>query len=475
MSSRFERSIVAFNAIIWNPGHDNGMDRDETNSFDPRAWASPRAEAAPAIQPAEAVVPDALSNLRRMAMAGAGSLALIIGGVFLAWTLRDPVPAAPQAAASTAPEEVVAAATTKRILNLNSPFELEAALIANGVSAADAKASSNTTLTALGQAMKPLRVVIHLEAGSAGAVPALQRLELSFLDSSGAIVSRQADGSFTASTVAASLSTQTIMKRGEMNNVDFYSAAVSAGITDSLVPTFAQAFVYDFNFQTEISPGDIFEAVFEQQTNAAGQPVGPPRLLYGSMQTPAKSRALYRFKPAGGEEGWFDGNGRSVKRSFMRTPVEGARISSRFGLRFHPVLHYTRLHGGIDLAAPVGTPIYASASGSITSVSPSGCAGNMVIMRHDNGWETRYFHLNKYAPDLTPGLRVEQGHVLGGVGNTGTCTTGPHLHYEVHINGEKVNPESIPTEEGKRLAGEELAAFLKERDRIDVARASHAN
>ena len=448
------------------------MDKDDTFSFDPRAWSPARPEPVAAVQPAEAIVPEAISGLRRVAAASAGSLALIIGGVFLAWTLRDPMPAKPDVAPSQAPE-VQVAATTKRILNLNSPFELEAALVANGVNTADAKAASATTLTVLGQVMQPLRVVIHL--GAEGAAPPLQRLELSFLDSSGAIVTRQDNGTFSASAVAASLATQTIMRRGEMNKVDFYSAAVAAGVTDSLVPTFAEAFVYDFNFQTEISPGDVFEAVFEQQANAAGQTVGPPKLLYASMKTPEKSRALYRFRPQGGEEGWFDGNGRSVRRSFMRTPVEGARISSRFGLRFHPTLHYNRLHGGIDLAAPVGTPIYASAGGTVTSASPSGCAGNMVIMRHDNGWETRYFHLNKYAPDLAPGLRVEQGHVLGGVGNTGTCTTGPHLHYEVHIGGEKVNPESIPTEEGKRLDGAELAAFLKERDRIDVARARHAS
>ncbi|WP_310530455.1 M23 family metallopeptidase [Novosphingobium sp.] len=450
------------------------MDRDDTFSFDPRAWSPARPEPASTVQPAEVAVPAALSNLRRMAMAGSGSLALIIGGVFLAWTLRDPVPAATPQAAASAPAPVQAvAATSKRILNLNSPFELEAALVANGVSAADAKASSNSTLTALGQTMQPLRVVINI--GGDGAELTLQRLELSFLDSSGAVVTRQADGSFAASKVAASLSTQTIMRRGQKNDVDFYSSAVAAGITDSLVPTFAQAFVYDFNFQTEINTGDVFEAVFEQQVNTAGQPVGPPKLLYASMETPAKSRALYRYKPQGDEEGWFDGNGRSVRRSFMRTPVEGARISSHFGMRFHPVLHYTRLHGGIDLAAPTGTPIYAASAGTITAARPSGCAGNMVMIKHDNGWETHYFHLVKYAPDIQAGMRVEQGHLLGGVGMTGNCVTGPHLHYEIVINGEKVDPETIPTEEGKRLAGAELTAFIKERDRIDVARAKHAS
>ncbi|MFM6932579.1 MAG: peptidoglycan DD-metalloendopeptidase family protein [Novosphingobium sp.] len=450
------------------------MDKDDTFSFDPRAWSPARPEPAAAVKPAEAEVPAVLSNLRRMAMAGGGSLALIIGGVFLAWTLRDPVPAtAPQVVATAPALAEPTAKLSKRILNLNSPFELEAALVANGVNAADAKASSNATLTALGQTMQPLRVVINL--GGEGAVPALQRLELSFVDSSGAVVTRQGDGSFAASKVAASFSTQTIMRRGQKNNVDFYSSAVAAGITDSLVPTFAQAFVYDFNFQTEINTGDVFEAVFEQQVNAAGQPVGQPKLLFASMETPAKSRSLYRFKPQGDEEGWFDGNGRSVRRSFMRTPVEGARISSHFGMRFHPTLHYTRLHGGIDLAAPIGTPIYAASAGTITTARPSGCAGNMVMIKHDNGWETHYFHLVKYAPDVQVGLRVEQGHLLGGVGMTGGCVTGPHLHYEIVINGEKVDPETIPTEEGKRLSGAELAAFIKERDRIDVARAKHAS
>jgi len=417
--------------------------------------------------PTRAAIAPERARRHRISMAGAGSLAVLLGGAVAAWFWRDPLPASPTGPVAMASEPPTTA--SKRILNLGSPFELESALTANGVNPADARAASGVATAALGQRLAEVRAEFYLDGSE------LQRLELSFLDSSGAVVSRQADGRYLAKTVEASLSTQILMRKGEMNDVDFYSAAVAAGITDSLIPTFAQAFVYDFNFQTEISTGDVFEAVFEQHLNTAKQPVGPPRLLYASMTTPTKSRALYRFQPARGEEGWFDGNGRSVRRSFMRTPVEGARITSRFGLRFHPTLHFTRLHGGIDLAAPIGTPIYASANGIITSVSPSGCAGNMVIMRHDNGWETRYFHLKSYAPDLVPGLRVAQGHVLGGVGITGTCTTGPHLHYEVHINGEKVNPEAIPTEEGLRLTGEILAAFIKERDRIDLARANRSS
>jgi murein DD-endopeptidase MepM/ murein hydrolase activator NlpD len=138
------------------------------------------------------------------------------------------------------------------------------------------------------------------------------------------------------------------------------------------------------------------------------------------------------------------------------------------------VLHYTRLHGGTDFAAPIGTPIFAAANGVVTTASPSSCAGNMVIVKHDNGWETRYFHLVRYADGVVAGLRVNQGFTIGYVGTTGICTTGPHLHYEVHIDGEKVDPQGIQTEEGRALGGDELKAFLKERDRIDVARARYA-
>lgn len=452
------------------------MNQNDSNSFDPRAWSVGQERASDVATNLPLGSPTPIDSNRNLFLAIAGSALILGSGIAVAWLQRDPLPQTmrtpPIAVPSKPPVEQLA---SKRILNLGSPLELESAMAANGVPVVDARAAAAalTKLGALVQRMAQIRAVLYLDGE--GNSQALQRLEMSFLDSSGAVVSRGEDGTFHANAVAASLSTQIVMRTGEMNEVDFYSSAVTAGVIDSLIPTFAQAFVYDFNFQTEITSGDVFAAVFEQQVNASRQPVGPPRLLYASMTTRTKSRSLYRFQPNGGEEGWYDGNGRSVRRSFMRTPVEGARISSHFGMRFHPVLHYTRLHGGIDLAAPIGTPIYASAAGVITSVSPSGCAGNMVIMTHDNGWETRYFHLNNYAPDLQPGLRVGQGHVLGGVGTTGTCTTGPHLHYEVHINGEKVDPESIPTEQGERLSGEMLAAFIRERDRIDVARAAQAN
>jgi murein DD-endopeptidase MepM/ murein hydrolase activator NlpD len=304
----------------------------------------------------------------------------------------------------------------------------------------------------------------------------LLRLDASYADGSGAVISRGADGAFAGSAVAAELTKQIKVLRGELDSESFYNSAVTAGVLDTLIPEFINAFGFDFNLASEVAAGDTFEVAYEQTVNPNGDAVGQPQLLYASLTTKAKSVALYRYATPDGKVGWYDGNGASTKRGLMRTPVDGARITSKFGPRFHPVLHYTRLHGGTDFAAPVGTPIYAARDGSVQSASPSGCAGNMVILTHDQGWATRYFHLSKYADGLAAGQPVTQGQTIGYVGNTGTCTTGPHLHYEVHINGEKVDPLSVKTDdnEKKRLEDTLIQAFIRQRDRVDVARAQQA-
>ncbi len=463
-------------------------DNGDPGSFDPRLWVSPEALAtAPASTLPSPVVPRAAASAPKvngatMRRFGPPLLALtVIGaGWASAWAGRAPTlpnaPTAPITAAAVAPGQAAPAAiaitpVSRRVLNLKNAGELHAALAANGIDQAQADAATRAAQGILGSGGGELRAEMVIEG--VGNAAKLQRLALSFADSSGAVVEQKPDGSFVASKVAAQVNTDIVVRRGQMGDDNFYSSAVAAGVTDSLINDFANAFVFDFNFQTEITAGDVFEAAFEQDRNAAGQPVGAPHLLYASMVTSGKSKQLYRFQPAGEEAAWFDGNGRSIKKSFMRTPIEGAHVTSKFGMRFHPVLHYTRLHGGTDFAAPIGTPIYAAAAGVVTSASPSACAGNMVIIKHDNGWETRYFHLVRYAEGVVAGLRVAQGFTVGYVGTTGFCTTGPHLHYEVHINGEKVDPQSIPTEEGQALAGDKLKAFLRERDRIDVARARY--
>jgi murein DD-endopeptidase MepM/ murein hydrolase activator NlpD len=280
-----------------------------------------------------------------------------------------------------------------------------------------------------------------------------------------------AGSGFTARRLAARLVTQVKVVHGQMDAQSFYSSAVAAGLKDALIPDFFQAFVYDFDFQREIEPGDEFEAGYEQRMNARQEPVGAPQLLYAAMTTRQKARALYRFAQGGQAAEWFDGSGRNIRRSLMRTPVEGARISSTFGMRDHPVLGFTRMHKGTDFATPVGTPVYASGAGRVTFVGPRGDFGNFITIQHNPMLVTAYAHLSQFADGLKAGSDVTQGQQIALSGNTG-LTSGPHLHYEVRVDGQQVDSQTYQTEEGRALAGAPLAAFLKERDRIDAARAS---
>ena len=155
----------------------------------------------------------------------------------------------------------------------------------------------------------------------------------------------------------------------------------------------------------------------------------------------------------------------------MRTPVEGARISSTFGMRVHPVLGFMKMHKGTDFAAPIGTPIYAAGDATVIFAAMAGTAGNRVILKHDNGWETWYLHMNHFGPGITTGVHVHQGQQIGEIGTTGR-STGPHLHYELHVNNEPVDPMSVQMDAGKTLDAAAMKGFFKERDRIDALRAA---
>jgi hypothetical protein len=302
----------------------------------------------------------------------------------------------------------------------------------------------------------------------------LVALDARHVDGSGVVVKAAGGGQFVATPTAANLRTVVKVVRGEMDAYSFYSSAVAQHLTDSLISPFAQALAFDFDFQREIHQGDVFEAAFEDRENGQGESVDVGRLLYVSMQTKDKSRALYWFQPPQGDAGWFDANGRSTVRSLMRTPVEGARISSTFGMREHPILGFTKMHNGIDFAAPIGTPIYAAGDGVIQHAEFKDLDGNHVEILHNNGWQSIYLHLSAYAPGIVVGANVRQGQEIGQVGTTGR-STGPHLHYEVHVDNQPVDPTSLKMDSGKSLEGPALAAFVKERNRIDALRAAQTS
>ncbi len=441
-------------------------------SFNPKTWLkpAPKAEAVPPSETPPAPVappsppPAGLMERGNLIAFGIAAAILVAGAVTAHFSYRKPViPGdAPVAAAKPAATDLT------RVMTLASVSQLPEAFEASGIPAADAQVAANAAIGVLG-AGKPGEIRLALKL-SPGQPPKLERADIAFADSSGATVVPSAPGHFFAKATAAALQTAVIVKRGEIDTNTFYSSAVTAGITDSLIPEFAKAFSYDFDFQREINPGDVFEAVFEQTENASGEAVGAPKLLYASLSTAQKSKALYYFTPASGDAGWFDGNGRSIIKSFLRTPIDGAHITSQFGMRVHPVLGFMKMHKGTDFGAPTGTPIYASGDGVITWAAMKGPNGNLTVIQHDNGWQTFYLHQSAFAPGIAAGVRVHQGETIGYVGTTGR-STGPHLHYEMHIDGQPVDAMTVPLEDGHSLTQADMPAFFKERDRIDAIRA----
>jgi murein DD-endopeptidase MepM/ murein hydrolase activator NlpD len=247
---------------------------------------------------------------------------------------------------------------------------------------------------------------------------------------------------------------------GEIDQQSFYTSAVAAGVDDRLVPQITAALAFDFDFVREIHPGDVFDVAVE----GGGGRGAAPRLLYVSLVTAEKTRALYRF-----QGNWYDARGLATQRALMRTPVEGARVTSTFGMRNHPVLGYTRMHKGVDFGVPIGTPVYASGDGTIDAIGLHTGYGFYLRIAHSKTLATAYGHLSAYPAGIKLGLHVRQGDVVAFSGNTG-ISTGPHLHYEVLVNGEQVNPLEYKVEGGAALLGKTLAAFVRERDRVDAAR-----
>jgi len=239
-----------------------------------------------------------------------------------------------------------------------------------------------------------------------------------------------------------------------------YSSALQLGAEDQQVVDFASAFAYDIDFQREIHPGDRFEILFETFYDERGNAVRNGDVLYAALNGKALQRGFYRFAPSDdGVADYFDQNGESATKFLMKTPINGARISSNFGKRKHPISGFTRLHKGTDFAAPTGTPIYAAGNGTVERASRNGGYGNYIKIKHSRGYETAYAHLSKYAKGIKSGKKVKQGDVIGYVGSTG-ASTGPHLHYEVYVNGKPVNVMSLKLPNGRKL--EEDPAMLEE-------------
>lgn len=280
-------------------------------------------------------------------------------------------------------------------------------------------------------------------------------------------IHRSQDGAYSGLELIAELETGNVRARGTINS-SLFLAAAEAGVPAAITVELIRMYSYDIDFQREIRQGDTFEVFFTRDYDENGDAVREGDVLYAAMNVGGKERRLWRHEPSdGGNWDYFDEQGRSMRKFLMKTPIDGARISSNFGNRRHPILGYTRLHAGTDFAAPTGTPIYAAGNGTIEMAQRNGSFGNYVRIRHANGYQTAYAHMNGYGRGIRKGVRVRQGQVIGYVGTTGR-STGPHLHYEVIHNGNKVNPQRIRVPTGRTLSGDALRGFQEARASIDT-------
>ncbi|MDD9901166.1 MAG: peptidoglycan DD-metalloendopeptidase family protein [Alphaproteobacteria bacterium] len=246
-----------------------------------------------------------------------------------------------------------------------------------------------------------------------------------------------------------------------------YLAAQNAGVPDGVIIDLIRMYSWSVDFQRDIQAGDLFEVMYEEYTTEDGDIVpGRGEIIYAQMTLSGRDLPFYRHELANGDIDYFDDEGQSAKKTLMKTPIDGARLSSGYGMRRHPVLGYNKMHKGLDFAAPRGTPVYAAGDGVIRKLGRFSSYGKYIRIRHNNGLETAYAHLNGYKSGLRAGSRVKQGQVIGYVGTTGR-STGPHLHYEILRNGRQINPRSLKLPTGKKLAGAELKKFKDTASALD--------
>jgi murein DD-endopeptidase MepM/ murein hydrolase activator NlpD len=262
---------------------------------------------------------------------------------------------------------------------------------------------------------------------------------------------------FVASKTDIGLMTVTKLVESEIND-SLYLSAKAAGASDKIIIDLIRLMSFDVDFQRDIRKGDKFSIYYQRSFAPEFNDVREDEIISASLTLRGNQLDAIAFTASDGEQGYYDANGRSTQKALMKTPVEGARLSSRFGRRKHPILGYTRLHKGLDFAAPRGTPIMAAGNGTIEMATRNGSFGNYIRIRHGNSYKTAYAHLKSYARGIKKGRKVKQGQIIGYIGTTGR-STGPHLHYEVLLSGKQINPQTLKLPTSRVLKAIDLTTF----------------
>ena len=279
------------------------------------------------------------------------------------------------------------------------------------------------------------------------------------------VVVRNTQSRFTGSKVEKTLNSVLTRAEGTIQS-SLYVSGRKAGIPNPVLVKMIRAYSWDVDFQRDIRPGDGFQVMFERLYDEHGKHVHSGGIHFATLTLSGKRHAIYRHTTQDGTDDYFDEAGRSARKALMRTPIDGARLSSGFSRRHHPILSYNKMHRGVDFAASRGTPIYAAGNGVVVKSGHNGAYGKYVKVRHNSRYSTAYAHMRRIHKSARRGKRVKQGQIIGYVGTTGR-STGPHLHYEILVGGRRTNPMRVKMPSGRKLRGEELEKFIAARTLTD--------
>lgn len=286
-------------------------------------------------------------------------------------------------------------------------------------------------------------------------------------------VTRQSDGTFNAVKQAQEIK-RTLARVSAPIISSLYLAGQAQGVPPNILAELIRIYSWDVDFQRDIRKNDSFEVLYEEIRDEDGVLVHADNIQFAALTLSGDRKPLYRFETAEGHVDYFDDEGKGARKALMRTPIDGARLSSGYGQRRHPILGYTRMHKGVDFAASRGTPIYAAGDGVVSYAGRKGGYGNYISIRHNGRYSTAYAHMKAFHRGIRSGKRVRQGQIIGYVGTTGR-STGPHLHYEIMVDGRQVNPLRVRMPSGRKLEGKELDRFHAARQQADLQFAKHQN
>lgn len=318
------------------------------------------------------------------------------------------------------------------------------------------------------------QVAVSLEASEKDpSVPSISALSMSISTTATLELKRKENGEFVVKKVEVPVTEHPIYKNLPIKG-SLYETAATAGLSPQIIGELIKAYSYDVDFQRDIKQGHSLELVLDELKTAEGKIVSARNLRFASLNLGKKKIGIYRYTDKSGYTAYYNADGESLKKALLRTPINGARISSGFGMRKHPIMGYNKMHRGVDFAAPTGTPIYAAGDGVIEYASWKSGYGNFVKVKHNGKYATGYGHASRIAKGIKPGVRVKQGQVIAYVGSTGN-STGPHLHYEVMVNGAQVNPSGVKFKTGNALAGVELRVFKRQVEQVHALMKQNAS